>query len=389
MPASVDMGRPFSERLRQRRSELEDQLLNRVRAVQDPESPAEEAYVQQLQPTVEAGLDFGLEAIERGSAGRPPQIPDQLLVQARLAARSGISLDAVLRRYCSGNTLLTDILIEEAEQCRLPRSELKGFFRSLAMSFERLLSAVSEEYGREAPQATGTSEEQRAELIDRLLDGELIEGSEFSYDFTAWHLGLVAFGADAADAVRAISERADANLLQVRRRDGVVWAWLGARRRDAVAERPRSVPEDCPETSVALGEPAQGLPGWRLTHRQAAAALPLAIKGQSPVASYAEAPLLATALKEDLLATSLRQLYLAPLAAERDGGATAKDTLRAYFAAGGNASSAAAALGVNRHTIAARLTAIEERLGRRLDAFSAEIETALRLDALEHASRST
>jgi PucR-like helix-turn-helix protein/diguanylate cyclase with GGDEF domain len=387
MAALSDMGRPFADRLRERRLELEEELFNRVRAIQDPTSPAEESYVRELRPTICAGLDYGLATIERGTAGRPPQIPDQLLLQARLAARNGISLQAVLRRYCSGNTLMTDILIAEAEDCSLPRTELKGFFRSLAMGFERLLSAVTEEYEREATQHTGTSEERRAELIDRLLAGELIEGSELSYDFTSWHLGLVAFGPDAADAVHAISEQADANLLMLRRREGVVWAWLGARRRDAVSKRPKSLPRTYRQASVGVGEPAQSLAGWRLTHRQAAAALPLAIRGRDPITSYADAPLLATALQEDLLSTSLGQLYLAPLAAERDGGATAKDTLRAYFAAEGNASSAAAALGVNRRTIAARLAAIEERLGCRLDAFSAEIQTALRLDTLGQQTR--
>lgn len=372
----------FGARLRQRRSELEEELWNRVRAIQDPASPAEEAYVAQLQHTIGAGLDYGLEAIERGS-GRAPQVPDQLLLQARLAARSGISLDAVLRRYCAANSLFTDTLIGEADRLGLPRKDLKLAFRSFAISFERLLSAVSEEYARAVGDVAESTEERRGELIDRLLAGELIDGPELSYDFSAWHLGVVAFGPDARQAVRAISEDADANLLSVQRRDGVVWAWLGARRRRALAEGARSDHEGNRQVSIALGEPAQGLPGWRLTHRQATAALPLAIKGDRKLACYSDAPLLATALNDDLLATSLRCLYLKPLDEEADGGEVAKGTLRAYFQASGNASSAGAALGIHRRTVAARLAAIEERMGCRLDAFSAEIETALRLDALE------
>lgn len=382
MVAADRTGSSVAGRLRARRGDLEQELLNRVRAIQDPASPAEESYVAELRPTVSAALDFGLDAIERGSSGRPPEIPDQLLVQARLAARSGISLDAVLRRYCSGNTLMTDLLIQEADSSGVARTELKGFFRSLAISFERILSAVSEEYGRAATEVAGSAEARRRELIGRLLAGELVESSELAYDFTAWHLGLVGFGANVPEAVRAIAEEIDANPLLVRRRDGVLWAWLGARRRSALTEALGRVSTSGSDISIAFGESAHGLPGWRLTHRQAAAALPLAIKSTGPVASYAQAPLLATALKDDLLATSLRQLYLDPLAEERDGGEAAKDTLRAYFEAGGNASSAAAALGVNRRTIAARLGTIESRLGRRLDAFSAEIQTALRLDAL-------
>lgn len=374
---------PFTTRLRARRGELEDELLNRVRAVLDRAGPPEEAYLAELEPAVAAGIDYGLAAIERDAAGRPPEVPDQLLIQARRAAHTGIKLDTVLRRYCAANSLFTDTLITEADRSGLSRKELKRAFRSFAISFERLLSTISEEYERAVEEFAVSHEERRGELIERLLAGELIESPELTYDFSAWHVGLVAFGSGAIDAVKTMVEQADVNLLTLRRRDGVVWAWLGARHRCAVAQGARALFEDRSETSVAVGEPAQGLSGWRLTHRQAVAALPLAIKGTCRLASYSDAPLLVTALNDDLLASSLRCLYLTPLAQERDGGQAAKDTLRAYFDAGGNASSAAAALGVNRRTISARLLQIEERLGRRLDAFSAEIQTALCLDALE------
>lgn len=103
-------GKTFIAGLRGRRVELEEELWNRVRAVQNASRPAEEAYVAALQPTIEAGLEYGLQAIERGPAASPPQVPDALLLQARTAARTGISLDAVLRRYCAANSLFTDIL---------------------------------------------------------------------------------------------------------------------------------------------------------------------------------------------------------------------------------------------------------------------------------------
>jgi DNA-binding PucR family transcriptional regulator len=88
--------------------------------------------------------------------------------------------------------------------------------------------------------------------------------------------------------------------------------------------------------------------------------------------------------QDDLLATSLRQLYLEPLAEERDGGETLRETLRAYFAAERNVSSAAAALSVNRHTVTSRLRTIEKRLGRPLSTCATEIDAALRLEDLGH-----
>jgi DNA-binding PucR family transcriptional regulator len=87
-------------------------------------------------------------------------------------------------------------------------------------------------------------------------------------------------------------------------------------------------------------------------------------------------------LGDDLLTTSLRRLYLAPLSDERDGGAVLRETLRAYFAADRNGASAAAALRVTRQTVNNRLRVIEERLERPLSACATELEAALRLDDL-------
>src|SRR5262249_14368679 len=84
-----------------------------------------------------------------------------------------------------------------------------------------------------------------------------------------------------------------------------------------------------------------------------------------------------------LLAKSLHETYLAPLDEHGDSGLVLRETLRAYFAAGFNAATAAAALEVDRHTVQRRLRKVEEALGRLLHSCHAEIEVALRLEELE------
>jgi sugar diacid utilization regulator len=137
--------------------------------------------------------------------------------------------------------------------------------------------------------------------------------------------------------------------------------------------------------TLAVGEPGLGLAGWHLSHRQARAALPVAIQSPERVVRYAEVTLLASALSDDVMASSLEELYLLPLTEEADGGEALRQTLRAYFQTGRNVSSAAAALGISWPTVKARLDTIEERIGRPLSACGAEVETALRLQWLDPA----
>jgi hypothetical protein len=374
----------LSANLHARRPELEQAILARVYGIADPTAAGGQEYLEGLHQAVAAGLDYGLAVIEGGAERR--ETPAELVAQARLAARSGVSVDTVLRRYSGANALFTDVLVEEAERAELPRSELKHLLRALAASFERLLAVVSEEHARETDRRLDTLGQRQIEYVERLLAGELVDTSALNYDFDAHHLAIVASGAAPARALRGLGERLDRRLLVVQpdRGEGTVWAWLGGRRRFDSRALDFLASASWPEgIALACGEAAQGLLGWRLSHRQALAALPVAQRRPGAAVRYADVALIASVLQDDLLVTSLRRSYLAPLEAHRDGGLAAKETLRAYFAASGNVSSTAAALGVSRTTVRTRLDAMQERFGHPLDTASAEIEIALRLDEAE------
>ncbi|HKT84228.1 MAG TPA: helix-turn-helix domain-containing protein, partial [Solirubrobacterales bacterium] len=87
--------------------------------------------------------------------------------------------------------------------------------------------------------------------------------------------------------------------------------------------------------------------------------------------------------RDELLAKSLYETYLAPLDEGSDSGLGLRETLRAYFDAGFNAATAAAALEVDRHTVQRRLRKVEEALGRLLHSCHAELEVALVLEELD------
>lgn len=224
-----------------------------------------------------------------------------------------------------------------------------------------------------------------ARLVEGLLAGEELDGAGIGYDLEGDHLGIVALGPGAAATVGTAATALEWRSLVVEARDGTLWGWLGpGDERDSQYLKQILGGELPAGALVGLGEPASGPDGWRLTHRQARAALAVARRGGGPIVRYAEVALLATMLRDDLLATSLRRLYLDPLEeAGPDGGEALKETLRAYFDADRNASLAAAALGVTRQAVARRVRAAEERIGCSIDVCAAELEVVLRFEALD------
>jgi PucR C-terminal helix-turn-helix domain/GGDEF-like domain len=359
-------------------------MLARVFGITGANGAGDPEYAEGLRASVSTAVNFGLSTIE---LERAQPVPTGLLAQARLAARNGVGLDTVLRRYFAGHMLLSDFAIDEAEEAGLLQGPaLKHLVRNQLSVFDRLITAIAEEHARERAQRVDSTEERRAETVQRLLAGELPDTAGLAYDFDCHHVGLVATGRGATEVIAWLATALDRRPLMVSRGEdrASVWAWLGGRRPvdDEEIQR-RFSPVRPGRVSVAVGQSGHGLGGWRLTHHQAAAALPVALRRGQPVVYYRDVALLASMLKDPVLVASLHEMYLTPLERGRDRGETARRTLRAYFAANRNVSSAAQALGVARRTVTYRLRMIEQKLARPLDAVAAEVEAALLVDELE------
>jgi len=371
----------LAARLREREPQLRDAALARVCAIADPAKIEDPAYSSGLRDAVREALAYGMAGIETPGE-RPP--PTALLAQARTAARHGIALDTVLRRYVAGYTLLSDSVIEEAEEAGpISVTELKCLLRTEAALFERLLEAIAQEYTREVQGRRYDTETRRAQRVRMLLAGELVDPSELGYQLEGWHIGALATGPGAPGALRELAAGLDRRLLAVRADARTLWAWLGGQRKISSREAMRLAGSFWPADSrLALGEPAEGVEGWRFSHRQAKAAIAIPLREEPGIVCYAEVALPALAMSDELLTGSLRDLYLAPLEHEPDGGMVLRRTLREYFASGCNVTSAAAALGVTRQTVSARLRAVEKKLERPIDTCSTELKLALKLSDL-------
>ncbi|HST68163.1 MAG TPA: helix-turn-helix domain-containing protein [Solirubrobacterales bacterium] len=378
MSSLVEARAALAARLRERLPELQDAVATRVYSISDPHEVSDPAYLQGLKGALAAAVEYRVEVLESGER-QAPNVPPALLAQARLDARDGVPLDTVLRRYFAGNALLGDFLVEEAERAEVPNSTLRRLLGEQATLGDRLIAAVSAEHAREAQSRPRSAAERRRESVKSLLAGELVDTSELGYELDAHHLGLMAKGEGAEELMRELAGEVDRRLLIVQREEEAKWAcWLGGVRPLAPEQALQALDGVVPEgLFVTVGEPAEGLPGWRFSHFQAKAALSIAERRGQPVVRYADVALLAAAARDDLALNSLRQLYLVPLEGARDGGKAFRETLRAYFAAERNTSSTAAALGVDRRTVRNRLHSIEELYGRPLGEIALDVDIAL------------
>ena len=371
-------------RLRSQCPEIEETIFAHIReALPDPIGDEDAEYVVGLRAAVMAAVDYGLTGIEHGEGWSGPT-PPAAIVQAGRAARGGVGLDTVLLRYMAGYTLLGDLVMDEAERVSSIDGATRRHLRRMqAALLERLTASIAHEYRRELERTGRSSRQRSAERVQRLVAGEPVDTAGLGYELDVWHLGVIGTGAKAEGTVRRLAAGLGRELLLVSRSDETVWAWFGDPRRLAIADIGRLLlAKGRPGVSLAIGEPGRGVKGFRLTHRQAQAAQSVALRRPQWLTRYGDVALLAFALRDEALARSLVDIYLSPLDGPHKGSRVLRQTLRAYFAAERNASSAAAALGVARQTVENRLRKVEQKLGRLLPTCLAELEVALRLEEL-------
>lgn len=367
----------LAARLRDRASEIEQLTFERVRALGEPIADVDPAYTNGMRRALMEGLAFGIEGVEKG-LDAPIPIPAEIIRQARRAARVGIRLETVLRRCAAGSKLLEEFILAEAA-C-VPGRVLRQVLSEQGPQLDRLLESIGAEYREEVERSQGSPSDIQADRILEFLEsGRTVCPVDLDYDLDAWHVGVILVGHREAGmrVLRVLAERWASRLLSVSRDPDAAWVWLGCRRKLDVAELARRLEcEGLEETFVALGEARKGLDGWRQTLREAQVAQTELYRAQ-PVTRCRDVILVSAVVRDPVLAKSLIETYLTPLDDRSDRGEILRETLRAYFHSNQNAKTAAANLGVARHTVERRLRSVEERLGQTLCTCNAQLQVAL------------
>jgi len=234
--------------------------------------------------------------------------------------------------------------------------------------------------------------------VKSLLAGESIDldGVEtaLGYRLAGRHLGVVlwveeaAAGSDLLDSLHrvasalAVAAGSRQNPLFVPCDETSAWAWLAVTP-GAVLRRddPQAViGERDPTVSVALGEPASGVDGFRRTHRQALSAQSVALAAEGthvPVVHFIDVAPVAMMCSD---IESVREWVgetLGPLAMDSARHARLRETARVFLQTGGSYTATAEQLFLHRNTAQYRVQKAEELRGRPLREGRLDVELAL------------
>ncbi len=334
-------------------------------------------FVEVYRCSYEQQLRFIYDGLERGRALDASEIPPPALEEARLSADFGIKLGSVLLGYRVTHRLIFDEAIDRAGE-RIDDPDLRAAVLRVTSQWlfayiDLMTARVTEVYERERESLVRDSERRRRQLVRDLLDGRPVDVGQLAYELDREHLGLVAWGERPERALTALRDATGLALLTVAGTGATAWGWLGG---DTGLVRELEPPAG---VRLAIGEPARGAEGFRLTHRQAWDAYRIARDSSGSVTRHADVALLALTLRDPVAAREFVLSELGPLAADDERSELLRTTLGAYFASGQNAAAAAAALGVHDRTVLYRVRSIEERLGRPILARREELGVALRL----------
>jgi hypothetical protein len=370
----------IAEGLRSRQEEIHEAVIHRAFSIAPPSGREAPGYAEALRAAIPAAVEHAFGAVELGE-DRVGPTPGAIFVQAAASARSKVGLEVVMRRYAAGYSTISDFLHQELRS--VGGESVQGHTalqRDLTALFDRFVVEVSETYRREEADSLPSSEDRRLERIRRLLAGDLVDPAGLDYPLEGSHLAVILSGAEPGAGAAALAGLLDRRLLIGESSIGRCAAWLGGSRALNAEQLEAALKASVADGHrLSLGEPGAGLAGWRRTRRQAEAAWLVSERSEDRVVRYGDVALVAAALRDPDLSHFLLKTYVEPLADDRSA---LGHTVLKVLEANGNISSAAAALGIARQTVASRIQVVERKLERPLRSCAAQLETALRLSDL-------
>jgi DNA-binding PucR family transcriptional regulator len=365
--------------------------------------------VQLLGASVAGNVETIFHALRHDISLENIEPPTAALEYARRVAQRGVPMDALVRAYRLGHSLVIDAASEEVNAAGLDaRIGLAVFERITSVSF-RYIDWISQQvvvvYEDERDRWLTNQNSARILRVREVLaapasapnaDTDALTAA-LRYPMHRTHLAVVLWwpadseheeGLGRLESVlRELAEVVGAqdNPLFVAADRNTGWGWipLSAAAAETAVDAVRAdltARGDAP--AVALGTPLAGVDGFRRSHRQAMKARGVALAaGTGGVTAAGDPGLAAAALLGENLddAREFVSQTLGALASDTANDARLRETLRVYLHDGASYKSAGEKLNLHFNSVKYRVGRAEERRGRPIDDDRLDVELALLL----------
>jgi PucR C-terminal helix-turn-helix domain/GGDEF-like domain len=358
------------------------------------------AIIDLLTVSVESNVTALVHVIGYQIDSHQADAPPAAIAYARRLAQRGVPVGDLLRAYRVGQGCFMQWCYRElaGEASDLPTA-LAAAMQLSENTFEyidRVSERVLDAYVRERDEWVRSTVAVRTAQVRSLLAGGPIEVTRvepaLGYRLRQHHLGMVAWVEEASrtegtlvELERMAGRLADhmsrgARALFVSRDESSAFIWMPLGSERAVRADAFDVLPQGPDDAVrlAVGEPAEGPEGFRVTIREALRAHAVALIAgpvAPPVIRFAEVAPVALLAEDIGAARGWVSRALGPLAADDDQSARLRETLHVFLSTGGSYQETAERLSLHKNTVFYRVRKAQEVRGRKLadDRFVVEL----------------
>ncbi|PXY19354.1 PucR family transcriptional regulator [Prauserella muralis] len=362
----------------------------------------DETMVSLLSASVYQNIDTALRIFQHGIDPSRVEAPAAALEYARRLAQRGTAVVDLIRAYYLGQMAVLDqALGEGARQISDPALLGSAMRQALTTAFtfiDRVTQQVVTAYEEERTRWMLNRSAVRAARVRTLLEEDVadLDAAEavLGYRLRGHHVGMIAWYSEDAhpqDALAGLESLAnrlgarhggETRPLFVPHDELCAWVWLPVEKPALPEDLDTALAETDSDVRLALGEPGQGLDGFRRTHRQAQRVHALALAAGAHcdrALTFREVGAMALMTSDLAAARNWVADTLGPLAADDEQHERLRDTLRVFLATGGSYTAAASRLTMHKNSVQYRIRKAEELLGRPVSENRLDTELALRL----------